>query len=79
MTSGVEGFFDDVEKAAEAELQKQLDLVREVDQMDEDVNSWEAEFLDSLLKRLDEEKIPLTSKQLEILHLMRKKYGLEGS
>ena len=79
MMSGVEGSFGDVEKAAEAELQKQLDLVREVDQMDEDVNSWEAEFLDSLLKRLDEEKIPLTSKQLEILHLMRKKYGLEGS
>ena len=68
--------FEDVDRAIEALIEKQLDLVKELDHADVDVTSWEASFLDSILKQL-EAKRPLTPKQLDVVQRMIKTYDIE--
>lgn len=68
--------FEDIDRAIETLVEKQLDLVKELDHADVDVTAWEAEFLDSVLKQL-EAKRPLTPKQLEIVQKMIQTYDIE--
>jgi hypothetical protein len=68
--------FDDVDRAIGALVSKQLELVKELDHMDVDVTSWEAEFIDSVLRQL-EAKTPLTPKQLAVVQRMVETYELE--
>ena len=67
--------FEDVAKAIEEAVARQLEIVQELDAMEVDVTPWEADFLDSVLKRLNS-KIPLTQDQLEILHRMCNQYEI---
>jgi hypothetical protein len=68
--------FDDVDRAIGELVAKQLELVRELDRMDVDVTSWEAGFLDSVLKQL-EARTPLTTNQLAVVRKMIKTYEIE--
>jgi len=54
-------------------IREHLEMAEEIDRMERDVTSWEADFLDSILKRL-RNKIPLTPKQAEVLEGMHEKY-----
>jgi hypothetical protein len=68
--------FEDVDRAIGALIEKQLELVRELDRMDVDVTSWEADFIQSVLTQL-EAKTPLTPKQLAVVHRMVETYEIE--
>lgn len=68
--------FEDIDRAIGAIIQKQLELVRELDRMDVDVTSWEASFLDSVLRQL-EAKTPLTPGQLVVVQKMYETYEIE--
>lgn len=48
-------------------------MARELDEMEEDVTSWEADFLDSILKALHHGRT-LSPKQAERLEEMHEKY-----
>lgn len=50
-----------------------LEMAEELDRMERDVTSWEAEFLDSILKRL-RSGTALTERQAKTLQEMRWKY-----
>lgn len=68
--------FEDVHRAIEEAVARQLEIVQELDQMEVEVTPWEAEFLDSVLKRLSA-KTPLTQGQLDILHRMCNQYEID--
>ena len=67
---------DDGEELVE-ELERQLEVVLALDGLDEDVTSWEAGFLDSAIKRLRDQKLPLTPPMLAVLKSMCEKYGVD--
>ena len=69
--------FEDVEKAIDALLKKQLELVKEIDEMDVDVTPWEADFLENVLRQLQKEKRPLTQGQLDIVHRLCETYDID--
>jgi hypothetical protein len=69
--------FEDVERAVAEMIQKQHDLVKQLDSMDVDVTPWEAEFLDNVLKQLEDQKKPLTEGQLNIVHRMCMDYNID--
>jgi hypothetical protein len=69
--------FEDVERAVSEIIAKQLEMVRELDSMEVDVTSWEADFLSDVIDRLEKKKIPLTQGQIDIIHKMCDRYDLE--
>lgn len=70
------GPFDDCE-FDEDERERQLAAVKALDEMDEDVTSWEAGWLESAIRRLRDEKLPLTPAMLTVLKSMCEKYDVE--
>jgi hypothetical protein len=70
-------FFGDVERAFEEALAMHLDQVLAIDRSDVTVTSWEADFLDSVLKQLQNQKKPLTATQLDIVRRMCGQYDIE--
>lgn len=68
--------FEDVERGIRAAIERQLAQVKALDEMDRDVTSWEAGFLDSVLKQLKVGR-PLSQKQIETLNNMSTKYEVE--
>jgi hypothetical protein len=68
--------FDDIEKAVAEAIARQLEIVKELDGMEIDVTPWEADFLNGVLKQLDQKK-PLNQTQLDILHRMCNQYEIE--
>lgn len=67
--------FDDVERAASAAIASQLAQVKALDEMETEVTSWEANFLDSCLKQLGAGRA-LSQKQIEVLNRMSDQYGV---
>lgn len=55
-----------------------LELAEELDNMERDVTTWEADFLESILKRLREDGSELTPKQEYQLRRMEEKYLAGG-
>lgn len=70
--------FEDVEAAVAALIEKQLALALELDQMEADVNPWEAGFLNSILDQLRIDKRPLSQRQLDVLHRMLSEYDIDA-
>jgi hypothetical protein len=68
--------FGDIDRAFDETLKQQLELLKELDEMENDVTEWESSFLDSVLKQL-EKKIPLSQKQIEIVRRMSEQYDVE--
>lgn len=69
--------FGEIDRAFNETLQKHLDLALELDRMDEDVTSWEADFLQSIIARLRDKKIPLTQGQIDTLYKMCDQYDID--
>lgn len=67
--------FDEVQNAAAAAVARQLAQVEALDQMETEVTSWEAGFLDSALKQLRAGRA-LSQKQIEVLNRMSDQYGV---
>ena len=68
--------FDDVERAVSETIRRQLDQAEALDHMEDvDVTSWEAEFLDSVLKQLRAGRA-LSQKQIDVLNRMSNQYGV---
>ena len=68
--------FDDVERAVSETVRRQLDQAEALDRMEDvDVTSWEAEFLDSVLKQLRAGRA-LSQKQIDVLNRMSSQYGV---
>lgn len=67
--------FEDVEAQAAEESERHLEMARALDGMEQDVTSWEADFLDSVLRQLQIRGVPLTTKQADILEEMYERYG----
>jgi hypothetical protein len=68
--------FGDIEREAEEERLRYLDLVRKLDGMEDDVTPWEAEFLDTAIKQLRDEKRMLSMKQITVLNDICEKYNV---
>jgi hypothetical protein len=68
--------FEDIEKAIGEAVARQLELVKELDEMDIDVTPWEADFLNNVMIQLGK-KTPLTQPQLDVLHRMCNQYDIE--
>jgi hypothetical protein len=68
--------FEDIEKAIAEAIERQLEIVRELDSMEVEVTAWEADFLQNVLTQLNEKKKPLTQGQLEVLHRMCNTYEI---
>lgn len=68
--------FGDIEREAQEQRQKHLAMAEALDFLDEEVTSWEAEFLDTVLKQLHEGKRALTQKQIDVLNRMCDEYGV---
>lgn len=69
--------FEDVERAVATIVAKHLEQVRAIDRADVTVNSWEAEFLDSVLKQLQNQGKPLTQGQMDIVRRMASDYDID--
>lgn len=69
--------FGDVEREAEEYRLRHLAMAEALDRMERDVTSWEADFLDSILKQLREEKRALTQKQIDVLNRMCSEYDVD--
>ncbi len=69
--------FGDIDRQYAETLKKHSELAHELDAMEEDVTSWEAEFLESIILRLDEKKLALTQKQIERLYELCDKYDID--
>ena len=68
--------FDDVERTVSETIRRQLDQAEALDRMEDvDVTSWEAEFLDSVLKQLRAGRA-LSQKQIDVLNRMSSQYGV---
>lgn len=67
--------FDDVERAVSALIASQLAQAKALDEMEVDVTSWEAGFLESCLKQLQAGRA-LSQKQIEVLNRMSDQYGV---
>lgn len=68
--------FEDVDRAIGEILAKQLETVRELDGLEADVTSWEAEFLETVLTQLLEKRA-LSQKQIEVVRRMCESYDVE--
>lgn len=68
--------FEDVERAVAELVARQLELVKQIDEMDVDVTPWEADFLDSVLKQLQLKK-PLSQNQLDVVHRLCQQYDID--
>lgn len=67
---------DDAERAISAIIASQLAQAQALDGMEDvDVTSWEADFLDSVLKQLKAGR-PLSQKQIDVLNRMSDQYGV---
>ena len=69
--------FADVERALEEALQMHLEQVLSIDRAEINVTSWEADFLDTVLKQLQDQKKPLTATQLDIVRRMCEQYDID--
>ena len=67
--------FDDVERAVSALVASQLAQAKALDEMEVDVTSWEAGFLESCLRQLQAGRA-LSQKQIEVLNRMYDQYGV---
>ena len=55
------------------DIQSCLEVAQKIDGLEQDVTSWEADYLDSILKRL-RSGVKLTEKQFQVLEGMAEKY-----
>jgi hypothetical protein len=69
--------FGDVEREAVLLIERQLSVANELDQMDADVSSWQADFLENVIRQLRDHKRPLSQKQIDVLHQMCGQYDVE--
>lgn len=69
--------FGDIDRAFNETLERQLALAKALDVMEDDLNTWEAGFLQSILDQLQIDKRPLTQRQLDTLHKMCDQYGID--
>lgn len=67
--------FEDVERGVQALVASQLAQAKALDEMEVDVTSWEAGFLDSIMKQLRAGRA-LSQKQIETLNRMSDQYGV---
>ncbi len=68
-------FFKEIEREAEKLIKKHLETVEALDAMEDDVDSYEAGFLETALRQLREGR-GLTQRQIEFLNSMSDKYGI---
>lgn len=64
---------DKREEGYVSDLETHLLIAQELDRMERDVTSWEAGFLESVLKRLNRGNA-ITDKQVNVLNRMHEKY-----
>jgi hypothetical protein len=69
--------FGDIDRVFNETLERQLALVKAIDEMDDDLNTWEAGFIQSVLDQLTINKRPLTQTQLDKLHEIADQYGID--
>ena len=69
--------FDEIEKSLTETLAAQLALVEALDAMEDDLNTWECGFVQSILDQLKIDKRPLTQKQLDTLYKLCDEYGID--
>lgn len=69
--------FGEIDRAFNEALQKHLALALDLDGMDEDVTSWEAGFLEDIIVRLRDKKIPLAQGQIDKLYEICDRYGVD--
>lgn len=69
--------FGEIEKQAADVLMRHLALAIALDLMEDDLNTWEAGFLQSVLDQLRVDKRPLTQKQIDKLYEMADQYGID--
>jgi len=69
--------FGDMDRVFQRTLEIQLETVRAIDGLDQDLNTWESTFLDSVIKQLENEKRPLSQKQLEVVRRLCEQYDVE--
>lgn len=69
--------FEDVERAVAEIVAQHLEQVRAIDSADIDVSSWEAEFIHSVLQQLEQQKRPLTQKQMDVVRNMATRYEID--
>ncbi len=67
--------FEDLERQAREVTERHLATAKALDEMEDDVTEWEADFLNSILLQLQDGRA-LTQKQIECLNRMSDKYGV---
>ncbi len=68
--------FEGMEEELDETLKQQLDLIKELDEMDSEVTSWEADFLQTALVQLQKAKRPMSQTQIEIVRRMCDQYDV---
>jgi hypothetical protein len=69
--------FGDVENEARKMVDRQLAVVKELDELENDVTSWEADFLENVIVQLRDRKIPLHQGQIDVVHQMCERYDVD--
>ena len=69
--------FGDVENEFSKSLARHLAMAEALDAMEQDVNTWEAGFLQSILDQLRVDKRPLSQKQVEKLNDLCSQYDID--
>ena len=69
--------FDDAADAHVQEMTEHLCRAEALDRMEQDVTSWEADFLNRILRQLREDRRPLSQPQIDTLNDMCSKYDVE--
>ncbi len=67
----------EIDRAFNETLAAHLKLAEALDSMEDDLNTWEAGFLQSILDQLRIDKRPLSQKQIETLYKMCDEYGID--
>ncbi len=68
--------FGDMDRAFDETLKQQLELLKELDEMDAEVSSWEADFLQTTLVQLQKAKRPMSQRQIETVRRMCEQYDV---
>jgi hypothetical protein len=69
--------FDDVDRAIGEIIVKQLETVKVLDGLEADLNTWECDFLQSVLDQLEKQRRSLTQKQIEVVRRLCEQYDVE--
>jgi hypothetical protein len=69
--------FGDIERAFTETLRAQLETVRELDGLEQDLNTWECSFLQDVLNQLEKSKRPLSQNQIEVVRRLCEDYNVD--